>query len=84
MITIPLYIFLFIYLLFLALFFVFMFINTYHLASGGSLTLASFFVTFLLFMLAVFVLYETWLIIVSTEWRAPVTLFSAAWFVSSL
>lgn len=80
MVSIPLYIFLFIYLLFLAVFAIFMFINLYHLVASGSLTLTSFFVTFFLLAFAFLVLYSTWQLIQSVDWRTPVAIFSRSWF----
>lgn len=80
MVSIPLYIFLFIYLFFLSVFLSFIFVDMYHLVSGGSLTFASFLVTFVVLAGSAFTLYATWGMLAGVDWQLPVVLFRSDWF----
>lgn len=80
MVSIPLYIILFAYFLFLASFAVFSVVNIYHIVASASFTLASFFMTFLVFALTVLTLYFTADLLMSIDWKTPVVILNAQWF----
>jgi hypothetical protein len=82
MITIPLYISLFIYIIFLAIFAIFAIINVYHIIASASFTLASFFMSFLVFSLTILTLYFTANLLVGIDWKTPITVLNAQWFYS--
>jgi hypothetical protein len=72
MITIPLYIFLFIFFGVVAITTVFFGLIVYHLASGASLTLSSFVVTFIVFAIIASTLYGTWYLLSDISWGTEV------------
>lgn len=80
MISIPLYLILFAYLLFLAVFAIFSIVNVYHIVISASFTLASFFMSFLVFALTVLTLYFTAQLLIGVDWQTPVVILSADWF----
>ncbi|MBU0661244.1 hypothetical protein KKG22_03625 [Patescibacteria group bacterium] len=79
MIDIPLYMFLFLYFLFLAVISVFLLINLYHIIVSGSMTLTSFFLTFLIFGGLGFTLYMTLQLTAQVHWGNTLTVFDPAW-----
>lgn len=79
MFSVPLYIFLFIYFLFLLIFAIFSLINILHVAQTGSMTMVSFFVTFITMALAVFVFYATWWLLKDTDWQIQAMVWDNEW-----
>lgn len=79
MINLPLYIFLFVYFIALAIFAVFITIHFYHIIGSGTLTLASFLVTFFVIASTIIILYQTYLLLQGTDWQQTLTLFESAW-----
>ena len=82
--AIPLYFFLFLYFGFLALFIAFVVINFYHIVASGTMTLASFVITFLTATATIFILFFTHQLLRDTDWQQPVTLFNSAWITNTL
>ncbi|MEK7643973.1 MAG: hypothetical protein AAB390_01570 [Patescibacteria group bacterium] len=83
-ITIPLYSLLFLYFIFLLIFAFFSVVNVYHIASSGTLTSASFAITFLVGALAIFTFYFTFALLVDVRWTQPLILFDTSWFSNIL
>jgi hypothetical protein len=81
LITIPLYIILFLYLIFLAIFAVFSLINIYHIVMSASFTLASFVITFFVFILTVLTLFFTWYLLQDVYWQTPILIFNLDWAI---
>lgn len=71
-ISIPLYIFLFAYLAFLVVFAIFFVFNIIHLMHTGGTTLASFFVTVVIFALSAFTIYFSFALTAAADWRSTV------------
>ena len=69
MMDIPLYILLFIYIFFLAFFTVFALINLYHIVMTASLTMTSFFMSFLIFAGSILIVYATWYFLQNIDWQ---------------
>lgn len=84
MFTIPLYSFLFIYAGFLLIFLIFSLINVFHITGTGTLTLTSFFVTFIVSALTVLIFYATWYFLQGTDWQTPVTVWNSSWISTAI
>ncbi len=72
MITIPLYIFLFLFFGVVAITTIFFGLIVYHLASGASLTVSSFIVTFFVFVAIASTLYGVWYLLADISWATEV------------
>jgi hypothetical protein len=72
MITIPLYIFLFLFFGVVAITAIFFGLIVYHLASGASLTLSSFVVTFFVFATIASTLFGVWYLLGDISWGTEV------------
>ena len=68
---IPLFIILFLYFIFLAVFTAFYLVIVYHIVTSASLTLASFFMSFLIFALTILTLYGTIELLTGIDWQQP-------------
>ncbi len=77
--SIPLYSLLFLYILFFAIFAVFMIANIYHIVMSGTLTFASFSVTFIVLALTVLTLYATWFFLRDVDWQTSIIFFNTEW-----
>lgn len=84
MLTIPLYSFLILYFIFLIIFFIFSLINVAHITSTGSLTLASFLVTFIVGALCALIFYGAWYFLQGVYWQTPITIWNTDWISSIL
>ncbi len=80
MITLPLYILLFAYFGFLAIFVIFAFINLLHIVRTGSMTMASFVITFICFAATIFTLFATWTLLQGVDWQERALIWDSAWF----
>lgn len=69
MMEIPLYSLLFIYIFFLAFFAVFSLINLYHIIMTASMTMVSFFMTFLVMAGGILIIYATWYFLQDMNWQ---------------
>lgn len=79
MITIPLYPFLFIYGFLLLAVAALFFVNVGHLIHTGTLTIYSFFATFIFLALSVIILWFTWQILGAINWQQPIVVWNSAW-----
>lgn len=83
-ITIPLYFFLYAYFFLVGLFLLFFFINIRHLFYTGSVTLVSFFITFITLAFAVITVYLTWHLLGGVDWQQGITVFDKSWLEINL
>lgn len=72
--TFPLYYFLILYLIFLVVFLVFYIMVIFHIHISASYTMVSFFMTFLVGILALLTMYSTWYLTRATNWRQDIQL----------
>lgn len=78
-IAIPLFFFLYAYFFLVGLFLLFFFINIRHLFYTGSVTLVSFFITFVTLAFAVITIFLTWQFLDGVNWQQTITVFDKSW-----
>jgi len=84
MIILPLYIFLFIYFAFLLVFLFFAIVNTLHMMQTGGISMVSFFVTFLVFVIVCVTFFLTWFFLQGTDWQQTIKIFDNAWISNTI
>jgi len=78
-ISVPLALFLYAYFLLIGLFLIFFFIDIRHLFFTGSITMLSFFITFIVLARAVLSIFFTWQFLGGVDWQQNIKLFDQAW-----